>query len=69
MFNVGNVAKCEELEVELSRVEQQNNELQQKIVQVEASLELKCCRVEARVQKQWEAWEERLVQQLVELQH
>ena len=37
--------------------------------QVEASLELECYRVEARVQKQWEAHKERLVQQLVELQH
>ena len=32
---------CEELEVELSRVKQQNNELEPKIIQVQASLELK----------------------------
>ena len=61
--------KCEELEVELSRGKQQNNELEQKVIQVEVSLELKCYRAEAKVQKQWEAREERLVQQLVELQH
>ena len=61
--------KCEELKVELNRVKQQNNELEQKVIQVEASLELKCYRAEAKVQKQWEAREERLVQQLVELQH
>ena len=61
--------KCKELELELSKVKQQNNELEQKIIQVEASLELKCYRAEAKVQKQWEAREERLVQQLVELQH
>ena len=50
-------------------MKQQNNELEQKVIQVEASLELKCYRAEAKVQKQWEAREERLVQQLVELQH
>ena len=61
--------KCDELEVELSRVKQQNNELEQKVIQVEASLELKCYRAEAKVKKQWEAREERLVQQLIELQH
>ena len=44
--------KCEELEVELSRGKQQNNELEQKVIQVEASLELKCYRAEAKVQKQ-----------------
>ena len=32
--------KCDELEVELNRVKQQNNELEQKVIQVEASLEL-----------------------------
>ena len=53
--------KCKELEVELSKVKQQNNELKQKVTQVEASLELKCYRAEAKVQKQWEAREERLV--------
>ena len=58
--------KCEELEVE---VKQQNNELEQKVIQVETSLELKCYRAEAKVQKQWKAREERLVQQLIELQH
>ena len=57
------------IEVELNRVKQQNNELEQKVIQVEASLELKCYRAEAKVQKHWEAREERLVQQLVELQH
>ena len=61
--------KCKELEVELSKVKQQNNELEQKVTQVEASLELKYNRAEAKVQKHWEAREERLVQQLVELQH
>ena len=61
--------KYEKLEVELSRVKQQNNELEQKMIQVEAGLELECYRAESRVQKQWEAHEGRLVQQLVELQH
>ena len=32
--------KCDKLEVELNRVKQQNNELEQKVIQVEASLEL-----------------------------
>ena len=50
-------------------MKQQNNELEQKIIQVEASLELKCYRAEAKVQKQWEARKERLVKQLIELQH
>ena len=50
-------------------MKQQNNKLEQKVIQVEASLELKCYKAEAKVQKQWEAREERLVQQLVELQH
>ena len=50
-------------------MKQQNNELEQKIIQVEAGIELECYRAESRVRKQWEAREERLVQQLVELQH
>ena len=50
-------------------MKQQNSELEQKIIQVEASLELKYYRAEAKVQKQWEAREERLVQQLIKLQH
>ena len=45
MFSAGNVAKCEE-----RRAKQQNNELEQKVIQVEASLELKY-RAEAKVQK------------------
>ena len=53
----------------MNRVKQQNNELEQKIIQVEAGLELECYRAELRVRKQWEAREGRLVQQLVELQH
>ena len=51
MFSARNVAKCEELEVELSRAKQQNNELEQKVIQVEASLELKCYRAKSKVQK------------------
>ena len=61
--------KYEKLEAELNRVKQQNNELEQKIIQVEAGLELECYRAESRVRKQWEAREGRLVQQLVELQY
>ena len=52
--NVVQCWKCkyEKLEVELNRVKQQNNELKQKIIQVEASLELQCFRAESRVRKQ-----------------
>ena len=50
-------------------MKQQNNELEQKLIQVETGLELECYRAESRVRKQWEAREGRLVQQLVELQH
>ena len=57
------------LKVKLNRVKQQNNELEQKIIQVGAGLELECYRAESRVRKQWEACERRLVQQLVELQY
>ena len=39
------------------------------MIQVEAGLELESYRAESRVQKQWEAHEGILVQQLVELQH
>ena len=53
--------KYEKLKVELNRVKQQNNELEQKIIQVEAGLELECYRAESRVQKQWEAHEGRLL--------
>ena len=41
--------KYEKLEVELNRVKQHNNELEQKIIQVEAGLELECYRAESRV--------------------
>ena len=44
--------KYEKLEVELNRVKQQNNELEQKIIQVETGLELECYIAESRVRKQ-----------------
>ena len=43
-------------------------ELQQKVTQIESNAELECFRAVAKERKQWEACEERLVQQLRELQ-
>ena len=44
------------------------SELAGKLNKVEATIELECYRAEARVRKQWEAREDRLAQQLKELQ-
>ena len=62
---------CEKLEKDLSDLEgwkRKCAELQQKVTQIENNAELECFRAVARERKQWEAREERLVQQLRELQ-
>ena len=43
-------------------------DLQQRVIQLESSMELECFRAVDRQRKQWESHEERLVQQLRELQ-
>ena len=50
-------------------MKQECSELAGKLNKVETTIELKCYRVEARVKKQWEVREDRLVQQLKELQY
>ena len=64
-------AYCEELEKALADLEGWKTkcaELQLKVNQIENNLELECFRAVARERKQWEAREQRLVQQLQELQ-
>ena len=51
----------------MSKLKEQCNELIVKLNKIEATLELECYRAEARVRKQCEAHEDRLVQQLKEL--
>ena len=53
----------------MGKLKEQCNELAVKLSKIEATFELECYRAEARVRKQWEAHEDRLVQQLKELQH
>ena len=64
-------AHCEKLEKELTNLEGWKSkcaELQLKVNQIENNLELACFRAVAKERKQWEAREQRLVQQLKELQ-
>ena len=63
--------KCSDLERELNALEGWKSkcaELQLKVNQIENNLELECFRAVAKERKQWEAREQRLVQQLQELQ-
>ena len=62
-------SQCALLEVEMGKLKEECNELAEKLNKIEATLELECYRAEAKVRKQWEAREDRLVQQLQELQH
>ena len=62
-------SQCALREVEVNKLKQECSELAGKLNKVEATIELECYRAEARVRKQWEAHEDRLVQQLKELQY
>ena len=50
-------------------MKQECSELAGKLNKFESTVELECYRAEARVRKQWEAHEDRMVQQLKELQY
>ena len=56
------------LEKELNKLQKLNGELERKVLLAEDKLELECYRAEAKVRRQWEACEGRLVEQLAELQ-
>ena len=63
--------KCSDLERELNALEGWKSkcaELQLKVNQIENNMELECFRAVTKERKQWEACEQRLVQQLQELQ-
>ena len=62
-------SQCALWEVEVNKLKQECCELAGKLNKVETTIELECYRAEARVRKQWEACEDRLVQQLKELQY
>ena len=53
----------------MNKLKQEYSELAGKLNKVETTIELECYRAEARVRKQWEAREDRLVQQIKELQY
>ena len=57
-------SQCALWEVKMNKLKQECSELAGKSNKVEATIELECYRAEARVRKQWEAHEDRLVQQL-----
>ena len=54
-------SQCAFWEVEVNKLKQECSELAGKLNKVEATIELECYRAEARVRKQWEAREDRLV--------
>ena len=60
--------RSELLEKELNKLQKLNGELERKVLLAEDKLELECYRAEAKVRRQWEACEGRLVEQLAELQ-
>ena len=62
-------SQCVMLESEKSNLREQRAELAGKLERVGSTIELECYRAEAKVRRQWEAREDRLVQQLHELQH
>ena len=62
-------SKCALWEVEVNKLKQECSELAGKLNKFESTVELECYRAEATVRKQWEAREDRLVQQLKELQY
>ena len=49
----------------MSKLNEQCNDLTGKLTKVETTLKLECYRAEVKVQQQWKAREERLVQQLM----
>ena len=61
-------SQCVSLEIDVSKLNEQCSDLRGKLTKVETTLELECYRAEAKIHQQWEAREERLVQQLNELQ-
>ena len=62
-------SQCALWEAEVNKLKQECSELAGKLSKVETTMELECYRAESRVRKQWEACEDRLVQQLKELQY
>ena len=59
---------CEKLEKDIESWRFKCEDLQQRVTQLESNMELECFRATDRERKQWESREERLVQQLRELQ-
>ena len=62
-------SQCGMLESEKGKLKEQCAQLAGKLERVGSTIELECYRAEAKVRRQWEACEDRLVQQLQELQH
>ena len=62
-------SQCVILEMEVGKLKEQCQELAGKLESVKVTMELECYRAEAKVRKQYEAREGRLVQQLEGLQH
>ena len=53
----------------MSKLKDKTNELVEKLNKMKTNFELECYRAEAKVRRQCEVREERLLQQLNELQH
>ena len=59
---------CEKLEKDIESWRLKSVDLQQRVTQLESSMDLECFRAVDRERKQWESHEERLIRQLRELQ-